>query len=298
MREPQMGWAERLAALRALPGWLELAAADLGMLASIATPRVAEDGQRLVEPGRPLHSVLVVADGELVVRRPGREPRRVRTREVAGAIAAFAHDPQGIECVSAGSSSVLELPLEDLEDLMEERLSVLMRWLREVSRACLAHEKSGAPDLSEPPRASAPLAPFGLVERISLLRGTRAFGTAHIDGLASLARAAREVRLEPGEVLYRAGDAAEDIAVVAAGTISALRPDGRRSVLSPYDVAGVLETFGEERRSFDAVADTPATVLLLDRDEMLDVWEDHPDAGIELLRSLCAQLLRSPGNWA
>src|SRR5688500_8209376 len=102
-----MGWADRLTALRALPGWLELPATDLGLLASIATPRSARAGEVLIEEGRPLHSLLVVVEGELAVSLRG-ERHNARARDVVGAVAGFAHDSGGVSCISVGTSAFLE----------------------------------------------------------------------------------------------------------------------------------------------------------------------------------------------
>jgi CRP-like cAMP-binding protein len=288
-----MAWTDRLTALRALPGWLELPATDLGLLASIATPRSAQAGEVVIEQGRPLHSLLVVVDGELAVSRHG-ERHRVAPRDVVGAVAGFARDPAGVSCVSIGNSSFLELPLDDLEDVLEDRLPLLTRWMRSVARELLRRAPEPARYIGQPGPRVAP--PFDLVDRIALLRRTELLRGARVDGLASFARTAREVELPVAEPLWRRGIDADYIALVVDGRIGWQDPGGYGYSLRSGEFVGVHETFAEEPRRFDVFAEEPTTLLVLDRDAMVDVWEDHPDVGIEMLRALSRELLCHPDS--
>lgn len=290
MQPESIGWADRLTALRALPGWLELPAADLALIASIATARVVEPGQVLVEEGRPLHSIFVVVDGELSVRRAGRD-RVARSRDLVGAVSGLARDPGGLSCTSIGRSALLELSLDDLEDVLEDRSTLLARWMRTVARDCLRWTREVPAPAGRGLRLDPPL---DLVDRISLLRCTELLDGAGVDALASFAGAAREIDLVEWEALWSSSDRSDTIAVVAKGRIQARATTGVSVSLASGDVLGVLEAFAEEPRWYDAFAETRATLLVLDRDAMIDVWEDHPEVGVEMLRAVCAELLALP----
>lgn len=109
-----------------------------------------------------------------------------------------------------------------------------------------------------------------------------------------LAGRARIWRYQRGEYVFRAGDRATALFVVADGQLHepVTTPDGGEIVFDVYTRAGVLgeaALFVERTRIVDAVATTPATVLALDRPLLVDFLLQHPPVTLRTLESLASQ---------
>lgn len=295
LAEVEVGRVERLVAMRAFPGWSELTASELAALAGAATPRWIPAGVRLFEEGAPVTTLYVVIRGELAVYRGGVELGRYGPHTGVGGLAAFARDPRGYECRALADTLALELDLEDLEEIFEDRFGVLVQVLAELARESIRVRRRLAPHAGFPARASGgeqcPARPLDLVERIFFLRRNFAFAPGRIDSVAALAKCATEVRVEKGAPLWRFGDPADALLAVVCGTVGARAPDGLSFAFGAGDLVGGLDALGEVPRWFDASAGDGLVALRVERDVALDVWEDHPDLGLDVLESVASGLL-------
>ncbi|MHB8491513.1 MAG: cyclic nucleotide-binding domain-containing protein, partial [Solirubrobacteraceae bacterium] len=91
-------------------------------------------------------------------------------------------------------------------------------------------------------------------ETVALLARVPAFATLGEGDLERIAEVAVPRRFEPGEVVFREGDASDTCYIVRSGSCRAVRehPDGRTIALAtfgPGDIFGELAMFEEERRS-------------------------------------------------
>jgi glutaminase len=132
-----------------------------------------------------------------------------------------------------------------------------------------------------------PAVPF---ERQSLVAGLAP------ETVRVLRAASTSVELTAGEVVFREGDPADAVYLVAAGRVSAqlgLPGDGRvQRLLSmgPGTTFGELALFDERPRSANVVAEGPATVWRLPLDALPAVEAAHPGMTATLLRNV-ARLL-------
>lgn len=294
-RGAEIGWVERSMAVRSFPGWGGLPARELAALSAAAKPRLVASGQRIVEERDLVSSVFLVVDGELVVRRGEKILSRMGPRDWVGAVLAFAQDPTGVECVAARDSLVLELDVDDLEDIFEDRIAVLARALGALCREAIELRRA-IPETAGFPRAAVseellPMRPLDVVERLFYLRQSNALRRGRIDAMTAIAETARELRAPVGEHLWHAGDASGSMIAVIGGEITAATAEGQRFTFGAGDLIGGLDTFAGRARWYDASVTAPLTALVLDRDDTLDVWEDHPDLGVAMLRAVCTSLL-------
>ncbi len=290
----EIGRVERLIAMRSFPGCNDVAASELALLSAVAIPRMVRANEALVTPGRLATSAFLVVEGELVVRRTHRELARIHPRDWKSVLLPFAGDAE-LECIAACDSVVLELPVEDLEDVLEDRIALLVRVVAELSRASIdlrrripLHAGFAAETASS--AAVLPSRTLDIVERIFFLRQSRAFRGARIDGVTALAEIASELRKD-GRELWCTGDPSGSMLAVLGGSVIASTSHGHRFVFGPGEIVGWLDTMGSQRRWYDAVAGNDFVALALERDAMIDVWEDHPDLGIEALRTLSSAML-------
>jgi len=99
---------------------------------------------------------------------------------------------------------------------------------------------------------------------------------------------------EPGQVLFREGDAADAAYVVIDGTveITVLTANGPLLVntLGASDVVGETAIFGDVPRTATATARTRLEALRVCKDLFLDLVRDSADAAMEINRILATRL--------
>jgi CRP-like cAMP-binding protein len=284
----ELGSVERLVALRGFPGAADLATSALAVLASVARPARLAAGGVIAPIARPLTRIAIVVEGELALRCGDVTVDHAGPGRAVGAAHAFARDERDLTIVAVRDALLLLLSMEDLEDVFEEVPALLVRAVRVSAQRALERpppDGAGAAITA----SSLPLRPLDLVERIVALRRCPAIGAAAIDSVAALANAAREVRFPSGEVPWRAHDPARTFLVIAAGAIAVSGGDGASRTLRAGDLVGHVETLAGAARGSDAVATEKVVALEIDRDALHDVWEDHVDLGLEILRDVSAR---------
>ena len=141
-------------------------------------------------------------------------------------------------------------------------------------------------------------------ETAAFLRRVRIFqGVAEPDLLA-LAERLRERKLRKGQVLFREGDAGEEMFLVRQGTILISKAvTGRvEQVLARIgegDFFGEMSLLGRAPRSATVQADTDALLLVLDRDNLQRLIDMSPRAAAAFFQALVhvfIERLRASGD--
>src|SRR5437868_2277228 len=104
-----------------------------------------------------------------------------------------------------------------------------------------------------------------LVDRALALAGAPLFAALEADDLLPLAEVAAEVTLAAGETLFSAGDESDALYVVIDG-----RVDDRGAARGPGACVGELAPLDDEPRAATVTALEPATLLRIERDDLLD----------------------------
>jgi signal transduction histidine kinase len=112
------------------------------------------------------------------------------------------------------------------------------------------------------------------------------------DDLARIRGLARDVRLEPGEVLFREGDWADQAFVVTSGEVEVLKTTDRREVLLAVrgedDVIGEMALLEHAPRSATVRARTPTRLLSIPKAALDELLATSPSAA----RAVFSPLLR------
>jgi CRP-like cAMP-binding protein len=116
------------------------------------------------------------------------------------------------------------------------------------------------------------------------------FPGASIDALASVARQMQSRRVKAGETIWRQGDPALDMLVIASGEVQA-KSETETLVHSAGGPLGGLEVFAQAPRWYDLTATTDALVLTTSNEAFLDMIEEHTEMGSELIASLARTVL-------
>jgi CRP-like cAMP-binding protein len=111
-------------------------------------------------------------------------------------------------------------------------------------------------------------------------------GTA---ALRILAIGAEARYVHPGEVLFRAGEAADSGFVIQEGSFNVRDDRGMDGVLGPGALLGELALLTETKRPMTATALEPSTVIRIARSLFLKMLEGYPDAALRMRDAIAAR---------
>ncbi|MEO8701899.1 MAG: cyclic nucleotide-binding domain-containing protein [Kofleriaceae bacterium] len=124
------------------------------------------------------------------------------------------------------------------------------------------------------------------LDRALALRGAPLFAGLSAEALIPVAALCTEVRLGPDDTLFRAGELGDAMYVVVDGSVRVVVGTEVITLLGRGECVGEMAALDWEPRSATVVADGPALLVRLGRNELMDLLRDHP----ELVRSLALVL--------
>jgi CRP-like cAMP-binding protein len=132
-------------------------------------------------------------------------------------------------------------------------------------------------------------------EIVELLGRVPVFSTLEQDDLGRIAQLAVPRTFEPGQIVFREGDASDTCYIVRSGRARAVRehPDGRTITLAtfgPGDIFGELAMFEDELRSATVEAVQLTSVVAVLGPDMRRLMGEHPEISIRLVVALGRRL--------
>jgi CRP-like cAMP-binding protein len=132
-------------------------------------------------------------------------------------------------------------------------------------------------------------------EIVELLGRVPVFSTLEHDDLGRIAELAVPRAFEPGQIVFREGDASDTCYIVRSGRARAVRehPDGRTITLAtfgPGDIFGELAMFEDELRSATVEAVQRTSVVAVLGPDMRRLMVEHPQIAIRLVVALGRRL--------
>jgi CRP-like cAMP-binding protein len=292
----ELGPIEQMHALRRLFGVAaDLSHEALAGIAQLARAQRVAAGVELAREGEPFPFVYFIIEGQLELTREGKRVGLFGDGSGVGVMSALARDEAGFGCRTLRESLLLVLRMADLFEMMEDYFDLMHGALRNVAAEAI-HWRRALPDGGFVPHAPIECmecgeAPLGLVQRILHLRRTIGLERSYVDELAELARAARELRVPRGTLLWSVGERADHLLIVISGNVTGLTPEGATFQFGPGDIVGNLDTISGAPRWFDARVDSDMVALTIDSEAIVDVWEDHPELGFAFLRMFSRLIL-------
>jgi CRP/FNR family transcriptional regulator, cyclic AMP receptor protein len=124
-----------------------------------------------------------------------------------------------------------------------------------------------------------------------LLKGIAIFELLHDEDRIELAKVVDSLRLQAGETLFQAGEPGESLFIVRSGSIELAIKDtaGQKIVLTVAEegqVFGELSMLDSGPRTATAVALTDVELLVLDRGDLLLLFQKRPDAALHMLAAM------------
>ncbi len=128
---------------------------------------------------------------------------------------------------------------------------------------------------------------------VSLLAGIDLFELLHADDKQALANVVDAIKLNATETLFHAGDPGDSLFIVRSGSVELFIKDtaGQKIVLTVSeegDLFGELSLLDSGPRTATAVALTETELLVLDRDDLLLLFQKRPDAALHMLAAMSA----------
>jgi CRP/FNR family transcriptional regulator, cyclic AMP receptor protein len=128
---------------------------------------------------------------------------------------------------------------------------------------------------------------------VALLSGIQFFELLHEDDLQALADVVDSIKLNSGETLFHAGEPGESLFIVRSGSIELYIKDtvGQKIVLTiaeEGDLFGELSLLDSGPRTATALALNDTELLVLDRGDLLLLFEKRPDAALSMLAAMSA----------
>jgi uncharacterized membrane protein len=128
---------------------------------------------------------------------------------------------------------------------------------------------------------------------VSLLAGIEMFELLHGDDRRALADVVDVIKLNATETLFHAGEPGDALFIVRTGSIELFIKDtaGQKIVLTVAeagDLFGELSLLDSGPRTATAVALTEAELLVLDRGDLLLLFQKRPDAALHMLAAMGA----------
>lgn len=123
------------------------------------------------------------------------------------------------------------------------------------------------------------------------LANIRMFENLNEDDRIALANVVDELKVPEGHMLFQAGDPGDSLFIVRVGQIELFIKDtvGQKIVLhaaQPGDMFGELAMLDSGPRTATAVALMDSEVLVLDRDDLILLFQRKPEAALHMLASL------------
>jgi CRP/FNR family transcriptional regulator, cyclic AMP receptor protein len=127
------------------------------------------------------------------------------------------------------------------------------------------------------------------------LAGIELFELLDSEELDELAAVIDEKKLKEGEILFQSGDFGESMYIVDKGEVELFIKDttGQKIVLKiakENDIFGEISMLDNRPRSATAVALTDTELFVLDRDDLILLFQKKPDAGLNMLAAMSGML--------
>jgi CRP-like cAMP-binding protein len=291
---PRLAPVERLLMLLAIAEFQTLTPSELRRVASAAKLVKHAAGVVLGDPRDP-PAIQIVVQG-MVEQRSESVVRRIEPGQVVGGLPEVLSRRHATSAIALVDTLTLRLDAESLDDLLEEELGIYRAVLRGVARSWLDHLPVTRGLHSEEGLGPAKHAAreLDVVERMLLMQRTLDFGVARMDVLAELAQQAEPFTRRLGSPLFRKGDASERFLVLASGSAHCSIENESTIVRAPVAL-GVLEVVGGVDCRFTATAASEVQGLDVPGALLLDLLEDYPQLGLDLLRAIARAVGRASG---
>lgn len=280
---------ERLVHLKTVPMLRDLPPSALLGLAQAVRERHFAEGDRLIEPGGPVHCGYVLVEGRVELRWADRPVRSIEPPDNVGFLGTLARVEGRVEATAQVPVLALEIGGDELHAAYAASFELTLGTMGALAREIL-DLRGGLPFDPESPPSAEVGPPIDekpdYVERMLSWHRSALFRDANLDAISQFVRQERFVRYEPGDVIWRRGDPSEFSLEVLHGIVTCDPGDDRPPIDVGYDYNFGLDVIAGRERSVDLIAKTPVAAQILESEAWMTVLEDQPDLMVAYLTSM------------
>ncbi len=129
-------------------------------------------------------------------------------------------------------------------------------------------------------------ATLSTLEKTAFLKTTQTFASIPTEMLAQLADRTREMHFDPGQTIFREGDANTGAYMVVEGLIEIHKGRTLEGVRGQGLGFGEISLAEGEPHTFTAVAIQPTHVLNVSNETLFDTMLDFPEIGVGMVRAM------------
>jgi CRP-like cAMP-binding protein len=118
------------------------------------------------------------------------------------------------------------------------------------------------------------------------LRDIPLFGKLSRKQRRLLALRADEVDVQPGKIVCRKGESANELYVIEQGTAKVVRDEQYLDELGPGDFFGEMGLVDDAPRNANVVATTPLTLMILNGPALKELEREHPKLALRIRRTI------------
>jgi len=290
-RDVRFGSAiDRLIYLRGLGDLFNVKASELRLFAQHARERFFPAGTYLTREGRRPEAMHFIVEGHVEVSRKGVVHMTCDAPHGVGFFPLLTLNPHGVDARAVVDTLTLEIPGNLMLELVEDNFDFLLAALRGMSGQLATTQRElelrGLLTRSEVLEGPYPKDPLDIVQRLTRLR-KGPYASANLEALIEMARQLEEIRVGPGEVLWREGDEAPFGLTIIHGIVRCTGDDGARDFRMGSDsVIGHLEANAGRPRAYDAITETRVVALKATIETFHDILEDHQEVGLAFVSFL------------
>lgn len=266
-----------------------------------ATSRIADlmddvyftKGAKIYAKGETPTDIFFVVSGIVhLIENEDTAPWVMDARSVIGIIDANLERPRTRDAIAMTDVHLLRFRADDylemLEDNFEQQTGVLDGLGRNTRELISALAPGGG--FTEPDKAAydsgLDMRPLNPIERLLALKSVSAFSLASVQALSSLSQSVEDILVPAGDLSFRPGGKKNGaLLIIARGVVELEREDPPLSArFGPRTIAGGFAWFNEDMIGMKFRALTPALLLRLRNEDLIDVMEDHFDLSRSLMR--------------
>jgi CRP-like cAMP-binding protein len=286
--------------LKAQPNLEGLPSEVLAVLASYSNEASYPAGAWIRRAGESIGEVFFIGKGVVEVGGPGDSEWGRRQVSGPGGVGLAHHfarlgEPPSIRAID--ETVGLEIDVSDFDQIIEDHFPLLF----EMSRTTALHVVEATRELGSDriPEPGFPLdhmvetpIELDLVQRLSRARRAPFLHGTNLTALATLIREHDSLKLEKDEMLWSAGDPVDGLALVLDGSLRTVGDFGESSA-SPGATLGAWEILSDKPRFEGWVAAEASRLLVVQRDQFVDLLEDHFEFGLAYLQRASERLVSS-----
>ena len=275
---------ERLVYLRSLAIGVDLPLSDLRIIAEYAVERTFAAGSTIFDPSMPVVAVWAMTQGRVQLTR-GDSLEVVEAPEWLGLLPALG-DVSGTTAIALEPVVALEVGADVVLEVVHSNFGLIEAFVERLAGLAISFggvlPKPGQP-ASADPHSSRPL---DLVDRIEALQSIGILERVNLASLIPLAESMQLVELEPGEVLWEIGDAAQCGIAVVHGTVFCSFDSGEVGSVGSGTGLGFFHALCHHPRSYSAVATSKVVGFRIDINDLMALAEYRRSLGMDILASL------------